>query len=139
MSGVLLDTHVLIWSLFDRPELTSSARRHIDPARPIYVSVVSIYEIDFKRARAGARSADGFLRAMPRDLPAALPGLGLTLVPLDARTARAAAILPIDHGDPWDRILVAQALALDAPLLSADTRLRAATEAHPDTAGVVVF
>ena len=54
MSGVLLDTHVLIWSLFDRPELTSSARRHIDPARPIYVSVVSIYEIDFKRARAGA-------------------------------------------------------------------------------------
>ena len=139
MSGVLLDTHVLIWSLFDRPELTPSARRRIDPDRPIYVSVVSIYEIDFKRARAGARSADSFLRAMPRDLPAVLPGLGLTLVPLDARMARAAATLPIDHGDPWDRILVAQAFALDVPLLSADTRLRIAADAHADTAGVVVF
>ena len=50
-----------------------------------------------------------------------------------------AARLPIDHPDPWDRILVAQAMALDAPLISNDKTLRASVDGQPGTHGVIVF
>ncbi|MBA4807835.1 hypothetical protein [Brevundimonas sp.] len=87
MSGVLLDTHALIWSLFDQPQMTASARSWIDPAKPIYVSVVSIYEIDNKRRRGGGRAADVHLHRMPRDMPSALPQLGFTLLPIEPEVA----------------------------------------------------
>jgi PIN domain nuclease of toxin-antitoxin system len=139
LSGVLLDTHVLIWSLFDQPQMTPSARSWIDPSEPIYVSVVSIFEIDNKRRRGGGRAADALLHRMPRNMPAALPQLGFTLLAIDPDVAWRAANLPIDARDPWDRILVAQALALDVPLVSADGPLRASTQRHPKTSGVIVF
>lgn len=139
MSAVLLDTHVLIWSLFLRPELADSARRRIDAASTIYVSVVSIYEIDFKRRRGGLRAKDSFLQRMPENMPEALPLLDLKIVDVTADIAWRAARLPIDHPDPWDRILVAQAMALEVPLISNDKPLRASVDSHPKTAGVIVF
>lgn len=139
MSGVLLDTHVLIWSLFDHPNLTTSARTWIDPSQPIYVSAVTLYEIDNKRRCGGSRASDALLHRMPTNMPAALPQLGFTLLPMAPDIAWRAANLPIDARDPWDRILVAQALALDVPLISADAPLRVSTERHQKTADVIAF
>lgn len=139
MSGVLLDTHVLIWSLFDQPQMTPSSRSWIDPSEPIYVSAVSIFEVDNKRRRGGSRAADALLQRMPRNMPAALPELGFTVLAIDSGVAWRAANLPIDARDPWDRILVAQALALDVPLVSADVPLRESTQQHRQTSGVIVF
>lgn len=137
--SVVIDTHVLIWSLFNLPELTPSARGWIEDAPEVFVSVASIYEIDFKRRGNRLRSRDAYLRRMPANMPAALPSFGYTLLPVDAETAWVAARLPIDHGDPWDRILLAQALIRDVPLVSADDRLRASAERHSKTTGVIVF
>jgi PIN domain nuclease of toxin-antitoxin system len=139
VSAVLLDTHVLIWSLFDRPELTASARGWMEDASTIYVSVVSIYEIDFKRRRGGLRAKDSFLQRMPQNMPETLPSFGFRIVDISAEIAWRAARLPIDHPDPWDRILVAQAMALDAPLISNDKPLRASVDGQPKTRGVIVF
>lgn len=139
MKPVLLDTHVLIWSLFDRPEMSSSAWKWINDTSDVYVSVVSIYEIDYKRMRGGSRANDSFLLRMPDNMPRSLPNLGLKVVDLSAETAWRAATLPIEHSDPWDRILVTQAMALNAVLVSADRPLKAAVDRHQTTQGVVVF
>jgi len=139
MSGVLLDTHILIWTLFDRPDLSRYAQELIDAADDVFVSVVSIYEIDFKRSRGGVRAADTYLNRMPANLPAYIPTIGFHLLDIDAEMAWQAARLPIEHGDPWDRILVAQALLRDIPLISADRRLRQATNASPLTRSILAF
>lgn len=119
--------------------MTASARAWIDPSRPIYLSAVSLYEIDNKRRRGGTRAADALLHRMPSNMPAVLPQLGFTLLPILPEVAWRAANLPMQARDPWDRILVAQALTLDVPLLSADGPLRTSAEAHPETAGLIVF
>ena len=111
----------------------------MEAASTIYVSVVSIYEIDFKRRRGGRRAEDSFLQRMPRNMPDALPSFGLKLVDVTAEIAWRAARLPIDHPDPWDRILVSQAMALNAPLISNDRPLRASVDSQAKTRGVIVF
>lgn len=138
--NILLDTQVLVWSLFKDPRLSSQAAELIDISDEVFVSVVSIYEIDFKRRDPKRlRASDHLLQRMPRNMPANLPRLGFTVLPIDADVAWRAAWLPFDHGDPWDRILVAQALELDVPLISADQTLRRHTEKHQKTNGLIVF
>lgn len=137
MSGVLLDTHVLVWALFDDPRLSARARATIQAADQAYVSVASLYEIDFKRHRPGR--ADTLLQRLPDDLPETLSAAGYVLAAIDASVARSAARLPIDHGDPWDRILLAQALSLGVPLISADRDLTLLAQGHPGTTGVITF
>lgn len=134
MSAVLLDTHTLIWWLFDAPELSATARKWISESETVYVSAASIFEIDDKRRQIERKRAQGrtgrspgifgeaFL-AMPRNLPEALPMFGMVTVDITAEVAWRAALLPFGHSDPWDRILVAQARALDVPLISRDRQL----------------
>ena len=139
--AVLLDTQALIWALFDDARLSPAASRLIADSDLAYVSVASIYEIDFKRrdpSRARAQRDDLLLR-VPHDLPAFLPTRDYRLVPIGAETAQLAAGLPIDHGDPWDRIILAQALLLGVPLISADRALARSAAVHPQTSGVIVF
>jgi len=135
-----LDTQVLIWWLHEERRLSREAFTLISDSDQLLVSVASLYEIDFKRRDpARLRAGDRLLRAMPDDMPRALPELGMHLVSLDAATAWHAANLPMDHGDPWDRILLAQALILRVPLVSADQGLRAAAEADMKSRGVIIF
>lgn len=120
---MLIDTHVLVWSLFER-RLPDTAHAVIDRAEQALVSAASIYEIDAKRRMGAQRraTADG-LHRLPPDLTSVLPGLGYTLIDITPRQAWLAANLSIPHGDPWDRILLAQARDLGVPLVSADTVL----------------
>lgn len=137
---VLLDTQVLIWALFKDKRLSSVAAELIDIADEVFVSVVSIYEIDFKRHRPQRlKASDGLLQRMPRNMPSNLPRLGYTVIPVDAEAAWRAASLPFSHGDPWDRILVAQALILDVALVSADQTLRKHVDGHQLTRGLIEF
>lgn len=120
MNRVLIDTHILVWSLFER-RLSNTAHSLIDGAEQSLVSAASIYEIDAKRRIGGQRRATAHdLHFLPSDLTSVLPGLGYTLIDITPRQAWLAANLPIAHGDPWDRILLAQARDLGVPLISAD-------------------
>jgi len=131
--GVLLDTHALVWWLFDDPRLSASARRWISESDAVYVSAASIYEIDAKRRRiAERRSAEASsarsghsdpLLQMPDDMPRMLPTFGMELLDITPEVAWRAARLPFAHSDPWDRILVAQARIKDVPLISCDRHL----------------
>lgn len=138
--NVLLDTQVLVWSLFKDKRLSTDAAAWINDADKAFVSVASIYEIDFKRRDPGRlRAKDNLLQRMPANMPANIPALGYILLPINADDVWRAARLPIDHGDPWDRILLAQAMTRDLRLVSADSTLRCLADAHSKTRGIVVF
>lgn len=125
--NLLLDTHALVWWLLAPERLSDLARAAIkDGQTTVYVSAASIYEIDYKRAKArsaGLRAKDSLLLRMPANMPGSLPLLNLELVDITAEATWQAARLPLHHKDPWDRILVAQANLLDADLVTSDSMI----------------
>ena len=107
---LLLDTHIALWALVDSPRLPAKARLLIlAPDNEVVVSAASVWEIAIKHGLAkknmpvsGAEAMSWFTRA------------GYTLLPVTADHAALVEELPPHHADPFDRILVAQ--ALDEPL-----------------------
>lgn len=116
---VLIDTHVLIWWLTDPDRLSTHAFELIDdPANTVLVSAVSGYEIELKRPQ------DAVLQRLPPDLEEALRSEGFEWLAPSAGDMIAAGRLPRHHRDPWDRILVAQALRASLPVVTADRSFR---------------
>jgi len=113
---VLLDTHVFLWAVAGSPLLRPSARQRIESADAVYVSSASIWEIAIK-ARQGKIDAD------PAALVGAIDASGFTELPVTAAHAAGVASLPQHHGDPFGRLLVAQALAMPLRLLTVDEQL----------------
>ncbi|MEO7851212.1 MAG: type II toxin-antitoxin system VapC family toxin [Rubrivivax sp.] len=113
---LLLDTHVYLWVVMGSKRLTAAARRSIEAADQTFISAASIWEIGIK-VRLGKVDADA------DDLVAAIEASGFTELPVRAAHAAAAAKLPLHHNDPFDRLLVAQALTEPLRLMSADAVL----------------
>lgn len=102
LKGTLLDTHVLVWTLADSPQLGSRFRNLLGSYGPIFFSAISIVELAIKAS----------VREFPRELltPETLVSVGLRELPLDAASATQVNRFPgLTHHDPFDRILVAQA------------------------------
>jgi PIN domain nuclease of toxin-antitoxin system len=99
---LLLDTHVLLWWLFELPQLGKRASHAIqDPASEVFVSALAAGEIEVKRAIG---KMDG-----PKDLPVQVEQNGFTELPFTLRHGSAMRELPLHHKDPFDRMLIAQA------------------------------
>jgi PIN domain nuclease of toxin-antitoxin system len=113
---LLLDTHIFLWAVADSPLLRPAARTLIESADEVYVSAASIWEISIK-ARLGKITAD------PDELEAAIAASGFNELPIRAVHAKGVAALPLHHGDPFDRLLVAQAISEPMQLLTADAAL----------------
>ncbi len=114
---LLLDTRIFLWAVTGSPSLTASTRRVIDAAEEVYVSAASIWEVAIK-ARLGAIEVD------PTALVEAIDASGFAALPVRAAHAAGVAMLPRLHADPFDRLLVAQAIAEPLRLLTADAALR---------------
>ena len=111
---LLLDTHALLWWLADDAQLGPAARRLIEePGNDVLVSTASLWEIVVKQ-RVGKLEAD------IGEITAALPREGFAL--LDIRPAHLLTLagLPIHHRDPFDHLLIAQAMAENATFVSDD-------------------
>jgi len=113
---VLLDTHLLLWALSAPARLPVAARRLIQDA-DVYVSAASIWEISIKAAL-------GKLTADPQEVLAALEPAGFLSLPVAGVHAARVSSLPPVHRDPFDRLLVAQALVEPMRLVSTDAALR---------------
>jgi PIN domain nuclease of toxin-antitoxin system len=114
---ILLDTHVLLWALAAPSKLPLAARRAIERG-DVYVSAASVWEVAIKAAL-------GKLVAKAADVLAAIEPAGFSLLPITGEHAAYVADLPMHHRDPFDRLLVAQALHEPMRLLSNDEILRA--------------
>ena len=113
---LLLDTHILLWVMQDAPQLGRPARRLLNEAEAVHVSSVSLWEIAIK-------SALGKLRVDQDELDAQLDKIGFTPLPVTWAHTRALRKLPPLHGDPFDRMLIAQALSEPLHLLTHDRAL----------------
>ena len=113
---LLLDTHVLLWALANAPELGSRVRDLIlDPANTVFVSIASLWEITVKR-RVGKLDVE-----IDRVLHA-LPPAGIAVLAVEPRHLFVLETLPIHHRDPFDHLLIAQALADDLTFVTEDRR-----------------
>lgn len=113
---LLLDTHVLLWAMADDPALSPSARATIGRAETVYASAVSIWEISIK---AGL----GKLRLDQRRFVESLYEAGIEPLPVTWEHAEAVRHLPDHHRDPFDRLLIAQAVSEPLRLMTADKEL----------------
>ena len=116
MTRVLLDTHAFLWWFEDSERLSSGARQAIETAVEGFLSVASCWEIAIKVSRNKLTLAKPIERVVPEQL--ALNGFQLLQIDLDD-VARVAT-LPFHHRDPFDRLLVAQALNDELTIVSAD-------------------
>ncbi len=122
MTGVLLDTHALVWLVGGDIQLTARARRRIAAAQTVWVSAITPWEIGMLVAKGRLILAKDVMEWMAEVL--ALPGISLAA--LDPVIAVASSRLPGDlHGDPADRIIAATARHLGVALVTADEKLLA--------------
>ena len=116
---LLLDTHALIWWLAGDEKLGRRARESIsDEANLVVVSAASAMEVATK-FRIG-KLPDAALLA--QDFEAIIASQGFTELGISVRHARLAGEMGIDHKDPFDRLLIAQALSEDLALVSNEAR-----------------
>lgn len=125
MSGLLADTHAVVWYLLDSPRLSAPAREALERAEtagePVYVASISLVEVRYlvEHGRLPEAAFERMVIAF-RDARAAL-----TLAPLDLAVAEVLARVPrAAVPDRPDRIIAATALHLQVPLVSRDARLR---------------
>ena len=113
---ILIDTHLLLWWLADSPLLTGQGRALIsNPQNTVFVSAVSLWEIWLKESLGKLR--------LPVHFEDRLKSESFESLPLTAQQARKVALLPWLHRDPFDRVLVAQALTENLMLLTADASI----------------
>ena len=112
---LLLDTHAFVWAIARSHLLSGRAARLIqDSENQVLVSAVCAYEIEFKRIR------DPALAALPADLNEAVRLQGFEWLSVSSSHAMAAGRLPRLSGDPFDRMIAAQALIENATLITRD-------------------
>ena len=115
---LLLDTHAFIWWLAGSDRLPIAARRAIrNESNEKFVSAASAWEITTKRRIGKLPGAE----ALANDVPGAIFGEGFEELPITVADAVRAGSLPGPHRDPFDRMLIAQALAHNLVFISVET------------------
>lgn len=114
--NLLLDTHVALWAITDSPRLTQPARELISAAKTtVWISTASIWEIAIKSALGR-----GDMPISSRDALRYFEESGYRLLSVEAEHAVQVETLPPHHQDPFDRILIAQALVEPMRLMTHD-------------------
>lgn len=117
---ILLDTHTLLWAAFDEDALSARARRIVQSqSNEIIVSAASAWEVATKY-RLGKLD---FAQDLAENFVAEVTSAGYLLLPITPEHAQRAGLLIGAHKDPFDRMLAAQAIHENIPLLSNDTQL----------------
>lgn len=118
MPRLLLDTHVFLWWVDDAPELTGAARRAIgDPGNECFLSLASCWEMAIKSSLGKLRLA----RPVERFVSEQLAANGFSLLNIELRHAARIEKLPFLHRDPFDRLLIAQAMTEKLTMVTADS------------------
>ncbi len=115
---LLLDTHACLWFLSGDARLNATARALIeDVNNERFLSMASLWEIAIKMGLGKLLAGQNFRTLFP----ALLTSNSIDLLPIKVAHVAQVATLPMHHRDPFDRLLVAQALTENLPLISADS------------------
>ena len=116
--NLLLDTHVVLWWLGDSPDLSTPARQAIvDTTNVCFVSAATLWEIEIKRALGKLSIPESYNEVLSRQ--------GFRELPMSWAHTSALRPLPAIHRDPFDRILIAQAMTDDLIIVTTDETIRA--------------
>ncbi len=116
-NNFLLDTHIFIWWMESSKRLSKSQLKLLnDPQNQIFISVASVWEIILKRARHKLK--------VPNDIESGITKSGFTLVPIKLAHVLAVEKLPNLHSDPFDRVLIAQALTENLVFITDDIKIK---------------
>ena len=116
----LLDTHTLIWFLENDPRLPSPTRTQIETTPTVFVSIVSLWEIAIKANIGKLTLSFPFNTIAPNLITA-----GITQLPITFKDLEVYLSLPLHHRDPFDRLLIAQAIEYSLIFVSQDTQMDA--------------
>ena len=117
MTSILLDTHTWVWSFANDALLSSRARTAIREADTVYVSPISFFEIG-QKVRTGQWPE---MQGRVKELPTILKEQGGSIATLTPEICLNASTMNWEHRDPFDRLIVSTALALDVALVSKDS------------------
>jgi PIN domain nuclease of toxin-antitoxin system len=119
---LLLDTHSFLWFILDDPQLSPAAKAAIeDPANDIEISPASYWEIAIKIALGNFKLPQPYEPFMEQQIAANR----FRILAIELRHTALLTTMPHHHKDPFDRLLVAQALMEGIPLVSGDAQLDA--------------
>jgi len=117
--NLLIDTHIFLWLLFDPAKISPSQTSLLEqPENTAYLSDISLWEISLKYS-IGKLSLEG---VTPDKLPSMAEQMGISLLSLNSKSAASFHQLPkIKHKDPFDRMIIWQAIESDYVLVSNDS------------------
>jgi PIN domain nuclease of toxin-antitoxin system len=113
---LLLDSHAFIWFLTNDAKLSAQADRAISGAVDVYVSHAAVWEMTIKRSIGRLKLVDAPEHMAQRS--------GMLLLPITLRHIQLVAGLPRHHGDPFDRMLIAQAIEEGLVLVTGDATVQ---------------
>ena len=114
---VIIDTHALIWALYDSGKLSPAALNAIGESE-CCVSIASLWEISIKQAKGALKLKDSILKIADK-----CEGMGVHFLPITPEHCPRIQELPDYHRDPFDRIIMAQALTEGYPLVTKDENI----------------
>jgi PIN domain nuclease of toxin-antitoxin system len=117
---ILLDTHTIMWFLDNDSRLPATTRTQIETTENVFASIISLWEIAIK-ANIGKLSLSAPFTTLQPSLIAA----NITLLPITFADTETYLSLPLHHRDPFDRILVAQAVNHSLIFISQDAQMDA--------------
>lgn len=110
---LLLDSHVVIWLLFEPKHVSSTCQDTITAAEEVFVSIASLWELTLKANK-------GLLRYNPKDIIAGRTAMGTSLLPITETHLSALNTTTLPHKDPFDTLLVTQAITEKLTFVTAD-------------------
>lgn len=111
--AVILDTCVYLWILEGSKRLTQEVRNHLDKEFPRYISAITFAEIEIKRSIGKITLPDNYREE--------IADIGLSPIEYTIEDSISLSTLPFHHKDPFDRMLISQAISRNLPIVTADS------------------
>lgn len=113
---VLIDTHIFLWFINDDPKLSATTKALLQSEANVMVSIASLWEIAIKISLGKLRLPESIEVLFPEQLRVN----NIALLPIDVQHLKMMTTLPFHHRDPFDRLIIAQAIVEEAGLVSMD-------------------
>jgi PIN domain nuclease of toxin-antitoxin system len=116
---VLLDTHVFLWLIIGDERLSKKAKQvFLDPQNQIFLSAVSLWEIGIKKSLGKLSLKNGWVKQLEKEMKINT----IQVLPIEMTHCDHISKLPFHHRDPFDRMLISQAIAERMAIVTGDSR-----------------